>query len=86
MVIVDVADPLAMTGDEPVMFELAATGVPAVNTTVPSAFVTGAVMERVFVSALNEFRVQVETPDAFVTEQDPYPFVVPVFVAENVGV
>lgn len=84
--IVDVADPFAMTGDEPVIFEFAATGVPAVKITVPSDFVTGAVIERVFVSALNEVRVQVDTPEAFVTEQDPYALVVPESVAENVGV
>ena len=86
MVTVEVATPLAITGPVPVMFEFAATAVPAVKTTVPPVFETGAVIESVFVSAVSELKVQVESPDAFVAEQEPCTFVVPVFVAENVGV
>ena len=37
-------------------------------------------------SACVDLSVHVETPDAFVTEHAPYTFVVPVSVAENVGV
>ncbi len=71
IVTVEVAEPLAMIGEVPVMFELAATGVPAVNITVPSGLITGVAMARVFVSALREVIVQVETPEAFETEHDP---------------
>lgn len=83
---VDVADPSAMTGLVPEIFELAATGLPAMKMTVPSAFTTGVAMERVLVSAFREDSVQVETPEASVTEHDPYELVVPVSVAPNVGV
>ena len=65
----EVDDPLATTGLEPVMVELRATATPAVNTTVPSAFETGVAIERVFVSAVEEARVQVEIPEALEIEQ-----------------
>jgi len=71
MVTVEVADPLAVTGPVPVIFELAATGEPAVKTTVPSALIIGVAIERVFVSAFVEASVQVETPEALVAEQEP---------------
>lgn len=71
IVTVEVALPFAMTGPVPVMFEFAATADPAVNTTVPPALVTGAVIERVFVSAPSELKVQVESPVAFDEEQTP---------------
>ena len=83
---VEVADPLAMTGLVPVTVELAATAEPAVKTTVPSALATGVAIDNVLVSALVEDKVQVDTPDAFVDEQVPYVFVVPVLVALYVGV
>lgn len=51
--------------------EFAARAVPATNTTLPSDFVTGDVIVRVFVSAKVEFSVQLETPEAFVPEQVP---------------
>jgi hypothetical protein len=70
-VTVEVAAPSALIGPEPVIVEFAATGVPAEKTTVPSALETGVAIERVFVSALLDARVQVEIPDAFVTEHDP---------------
>lgn len=71
MVMVEVATPLATTGEVPVIVELAATGDPAVNVTVPPAFTTGVAIESVFTSATVDFNVQVETPDAFVDEQVP---------------
>lgn len=71
IVIVEVATPSARTGVVPVIVEVPATGVPAMNTTVPSAFTTGVAMERVFVSALREVRVQVAIPDESVAEQTP---------------
>lgn len=86
MVTVDVADPFAMTGDEPVMLEFAATAGPAIKLTLPPAFTTGAVIESVFDSALRDVSVQVEIPEASVTEQTEYALVVPESVAEKVGV
>ena len=83
---VEVADPLAMTGLVPVIVELAATAEPAVKITVPSALATGVAMDNVFVSALVDAKVQVDTPDAFVDEQVPYVLAVPVLVALYVGV
>jgi hypothetical protein len=70
-VTVDVAVPSATTGPVPVMLEFAATAAPAVKTTVPSAFATGVAIERVFVSAVDDFNVQVETPDESVEEHTP---------------
>ena len=67
---VEVEVPSATTGPIPVMVEFAATGTPAVKVTEPSALETGVAMERVFVSAVEEARVQVEIPEAFETEQD----------------
>lgn len=68
-VIVEAATLSATIGPVPVTLEFAATAGPAVKTTVPSAFATGETMESVFVSALVDLIVQVETPEAFVTEQ-----------------
>lgn len=82
---VDVAVPSAITGPVPVMFEFAATAEAAVNVTVPPTFDTGVAMESVLTSANRELSVHVETPDAFVAEQTPLLFVVPVSVAEKVG-
>ena len=70
-VTVDVATPSAITGVVPVMLEFAATGVPAVNTTVPPALTTGVAIERVLVSASAELSVQLETPEAFELEHAP---------------
>ena len=55
------------------------------NVTVPPATATGVTRFRVFVSALVDLSVQVETPDALVAGQVPYTFVVPVSVAVKVG-
>lgn len=68
---VDVADPSATTGVVPVMLEFAATGVPAVKVTVPSAFTTGVAIESVLTSALSELNVHVEAPVASEAEQAP---------------
>lgn len=68
-VTVEVATPSATTGPEPVMLEFAATGVPAVNVTVPSLFATGVTMASVLTSALVELNVHVATPLALVAEQ-----------------
>ena len=86
IVTVDVAVPSAITGEVPVMVELAATAEPAVKTTVPPALTTGVAIESVLVSAVIDFRVQVETPEAFEAEQAVATLVDPVSVAENVGV
>jgi hypothetical protein len=85
IVTVEVAVPSATTGEVPVIEELAATGEVEVKTTVPSALTTGVAIERVLVSALLDLRVQVETPEAFVDEQVPITFELPVFVALKVG-
>jgi hypothetical protein len=69
IVMLDVAIPLATIGLEPLIDEFAALGTGAVKTTVPSSLATGDTMESVFVSAVNDLRVQVETPDALVAEQ-----------------
>ena len=66
---VEVSESLATTGPVPVMVELSATATPAVKITVPSLFETGVAIDKVFVSAAREARVQVEIPDVFVTEQ-----------------
>jgi hypothetical protein len=86
IVTVDVDTPSAVTGPEPVMVECIATADPEMKTTDPSVFEIGVAMVSALVSALLEAKVQVDTPDAFVTEHDPYALVDPVFVAENVGV
>lgn len=71
IVIVEVATPLATILLVPVMFEFAATGVPAVKVTVPSVLLTGAVMASVFTSAVSDERVQVDKPELSVAEHAP---------------
>jgi hypothetical protein len=83
-VTVEVATPLAMTGPEPVMVEVATAAAPAVNVTVPSAFTIGVVMESVLISAFVEVNVQVATPEALVAEHALVVFTVP--LAVKVGV
>ena len=68
---VDVAAPSAITGVVPVIEEFAATGDPAVKTTLPSAFTTGVAIESVFDSALRDESVHVEIPETSETEQAP---------------
>ena len=69
MVTVEVEAPSATTGPDPMIVEFAATGIPAVKITDPSALTTGVAIERILVSAVHEARVQLETPEALVTEQ-----------------
>jgi hypothetical protein len=69
IVIVELAVPSAVTGLVPVIVEFAATAIPALKITVPSALVKGPVIERVFVSAVKEVKVQVEIPKALEAEQ-----------------
>lgn len=71
MVTVEVETPSAVTGPVPAMVEFAALGAAAVNTTVPPVTAVGEVSWRVFVSAVNEESVQLETPEAFEAEQAP---------------
>lgn len=71
IVTVDVATLLASTGPVPVIVELAATGAPAVKTTVPSDLDTGVAIDSVLVSAIVDERVQVDIPLAFVAEHIP---------------
>ena len=71
MVTVEVAVPSAMTGLVPVIVEFTATADPVVKTTVPSALTTGVAMDNVLVSGVVDASVQVETPEALVTEQVP---------------
>ena len=83
---VETATPSATTGEDPVIIEFVATGVPAVKTTVPPVLTTGVAMARVFVSAVEDLRVQVESPEASEDEQAVMTLVVPVLVAVKVGV
>ena len=69
IVIVDVEDPSARTDPVPVIDELAAVATPATKDTVPPLSLMGVAIESVFVSALVEVIVQVETPEALVGEQ-----------------
>ena len=71
IVTVDVAVPFAVTGLVPEIVELTATADPDVKITVPSAFTTGVAIDNVFVSAVVEAKVQVDTPEALVAEQAP---------------
>ena len=69
--IVDVADPSAMTELVPVIVELAATADPDWKTTVPPVKAIGESILRVFVSAVVEAREQVDSPVVAVAEQAP---------------
>jgi hypothetical protein len=68
---VELATPSATTGVVPIIVEFAATATPAVNTTLVPALMTGVSIERIFVSAVRELKVQVEIPEASVAEQEP---------------
>jgi hypothetical protein len=85
IVITDVDVPSGFVGPVPVIVEFAANAAPAVNTTVPPALTTGVAIESVLVSAFVDFKVQVETPEAFDEEQAVIVFPLPVFVAVKVG-
>src|SRR5437870_4601571 len=86
MVTVAGATPFATTGLVPVIVELAAAAEPAVKVTVPPLCTTGVAMESVLTSAFVDASVHVDTPDAFVAAHAPYTLVLPVSVAEKVGV
>ena len=86
IVTVEMEDPSAITGEEPLILDVAATATSAMKVTVPPALVIGPVMESVFTSAIREEKVQVEIPEALVDEQEPELLVEPVSVAEKVGV
>jgi hypothetical protein len=66
------------------MFELTATGVPAVKVTEPSVFATGVTIASVFTPDAVELNVHVEIPLASVDEHADS--VLPAPVAEKVGV
>lgn len=70
-VTVDVATPSATTGLVPVIVDVATAGAPAMNTTLPSAFTIGVVIERTLLSAFVEASVHVATPLASVAEHAP---------------
>jgi hypothetical protein len=57
-----------------------------VKTTVPPVFTTGVAIARVLVSALVDFNVHVEIPEASDNEQAVMVLPLPVFVAVKVGV
>lgn len=84
IVIVDVAIPFAVIPLVPLIVELAATGTPALNVTVPPVTTTGVTIDKVFVSAVVEARVQFDTPVALEVEQTPYVLLDP--LAEKVGI
>lgn len=69
IVMVEVATPLATTGLVPEILELAATGRPALKTTVLPDFKTGFVILSTFDSAFVEERLHEETPLASDIEQ-----------------
>lgn len=71
MVTVEVATPSATTGLVPLIVDVAMAGAPAIKTTVPSALMTGVVIERTLLSAFVEVSVQVETPLRSPNEQAP---------------
>lgn len=82
----EVEVPSGFTGPVPVMVEFEATGVPPMKTTFSPVFATGVRICKVLVSALVDFKVQVETPVAFVRLQAVCVLAAPVLVAEKVGV
>ena len=69
IVIVEIDVPSGFVGPVPVIVDVAATALPAVNITVPPVFTTGVAIARVLTSAFVDFTVQVETPEAFEAEQ-----------------
>jgi hypothetical protein len=86
IVIVEDAEPSATTDPVPVIFEVAVLAAPAMKVTLPSALMIGVAIESVLTSALVEVIVQVETPELLLTLHPLYTFVLPVSVAEKVGV
>ena len=71
MVIVEVDTPSAVTGPDPVIVEVSALGPLGLKTTNPPAFATGVTIDKVLVSEVNDFNVQVELPVTSEAEQAP---------------
>ena len=71
MVIVEVDTPSAATGPVPEIEEFATETAPTLNRTVPSALLIGVAIERVLSSAVVDFSVQFDAPEASVGEQAP---------------
>ena len=67
--IAEVETPSAFTGVVPTRVEVVALGLPGIKTTIPSAFIKGVAIESVLLSAFVDESVQVETPEALVSEQ-----------------
>jgi hypothetical protein len=79
IVTVEVELPLAVTGPVAEILEFAATTEPGEKTTVPPMMV-GLVILKTFVSAVVDFKVQVETPEALDAEHAPKVLLLPVAV------
>lgn len=62
IVIVEEDTPSAMTGPEPVMVELRALGPVGLKITKPPALDIGVSIDKILVSAFNDFKLQVEVP------------------------
>jgi hypothetical protein len=71
IVIVEVETPLAVTGPVPVMVELRALAPTGVKTTVAPDLTTGETIPRTLLSAVRDFKLQVDTPKIFEAEHAP---------------
>jgi hypothetical protein len=71
IVIKETATPSALTGEVPEISELVASAAPAIKVAVVPVFATGAVIAKVFTSALVEASVQVEIPEVLDELQTP---------------
>lgn len=69
--------PVALHGPEATIVELATDGSPGMKVTVPFGFTIGEVIDKVLISALVDFSVQVETPNELVAEHVEIVFPVP---------
>lgn len=69
IVIVELAIPLAKTGDVPVIVLLTATGAPPTKIEVSPETATGESIFKFLISAFVDFKVQMELPLAEETEQ-----------------
>ena len=71
MLMVDEDTPLAITELVPVMTEKAANTGPGAKVTVPPTIEFGVTIDKIFVSAVVDFRLQLDTPEALVEMQGP---------------
>jgi hypothetical protein len=71
IVIMEVDTPSAVTGPDPVIVEVSALGPVGSKTTNPPTLATGVTIDKVFVSGVNDFNVQVELPVTLEAEQVP---------------